>query len=107
MLMIDLIFKRFNFKDSYLYLIFFFTFIVISYYHLNSGFYMSPDSHRFSRWADELIRFDFNLYKFYLIEKDFHRPHLFFFSVPVLLIAVCKFIFVNEWQFAFLVLNLI
>ncbi|MDC3174343.1 hypothetical protein OA868_01030 [Candidatus Pelagibacter sp.] len=68
---------------------------------------MSPDSNRFSRWADELIRLDFNFYNFYSIEKDFHRPHLFFFSVPVLLIAICKLIFFNEWQFAFLVLNLI
>ena len=107
MLMIDLIFKKFNFKVSYLYLIIFLSFIVISYYHLNSGFYMSPDSNRFSRWADELIRLDFNFYNFYSIEKDFHRPHLFFFSVPVLLIAICKIIFFNEWQFAFLVLNLI
>lgn len=107
MLMNNFIFRSFNFKNSYLYLIIILTFIVISYYHLNSGFYMSPDSHRFSRWADELIKLDFNLFNFYLIEKDFHRPHLFFFSVPVLLIAVCKIIFVNEWQFAFLVLNLL
>jgi hypothetical protein len=81
-------------------------FSLIAYYHLNSGYSMSSDSKRFSRWADDLIRLNFNLYEFFSIDKAYHRPSLFFFSVPVLLIALCKVIFVNEWQFAFLILNL-
>ncbi len=68
---------------------------------------MSSDSVRFSKWADKLIELDFNLYKFYSIDKAYHRPSLYFFSVPILLIAFCKVIFVNEWQFAFLILNII
>jgi hypothetical protein len=68
---------------------------------------MSSDSERFARWADELIKLNFNIFDFFLIDKFTVRPHLFFFSVPVFLIAVCKVIFVNEWQFAFLLLNLI
>ncbi len=81
-------------------------FSLIAYYHLNSGFSMSSDSERFSKWADDLIRLDFNLYEFFSIDKASHRPSLFFFSVPVFLIALCKVMFVNEWQFAFLILNL-
>ena len=81
-------------------------FSLIAYHHLNSGYSMSSDSKRFSRWADDLIRLNFNLYEFFSIDKAYHRPSLFFFSVPVLLIALCKVIFVNEWQFAFLILNL-
>ena len=81
-------------------------FALIAYYHLSSGFSMSSDSKRFSRWADDLIRLDFNLYEFFSIDKNSIRPSLFFFSVPVLLIALCKVIFGNEWQFAFLILNL-
>ena len=81
-------------------------FSLIAYYHLNSGYSMSSDSKRFSRWADELIRLDFNLYEFFSIDKNFNMPSLFFFSVPVVLIALCKVIFINEWQFAFLILNL-
>ena len=81
-------------------------FSLIAYYHLNSGYSMSSDSKRFSRWADDLIRLDFNLYEFFSIDKISKRPSLFFFSVPVVLIALCKVIFVNEWQFAFLILNL-
>ena len=84
-----------------------FCFLLIAYYHLRSGFSMSSDSERFSRWADDLIRLDFNLYEFLKKEKNDHRPSLFFFSVPVTLIALCKIIFVNEWQFAFLILNLV
>ena len=81
-------------------------FLLIAYYHLNSGFSMSSDSERLSKWADDLIRLDFNLYEFFSIDKASHRPSLFFFSVPVFLIALCKVMFVNEWQFAFLILNL-
>ena len=55
-------------------------FILISFYNLSSGVSMSSDSERFSRWADDLIRFNFNLYEFYSLAKDPHRPPLFFFQ---------------------------
>jgi hypothetical protein len=44
-------------------------FSLIAYYHLNSGYSMSSDSKRFSRWADDLIRLNFNLYEFFSIDK--------------------------------------
>jgi hypothetical protein len=81
-------------------------FSLIAYYHLNSGYSMSSDSKRFSRWADDLIKLNFNFYDFFSIDKSVIRPHLLFASVPILLIALCKVMFVNEWQFAFLILNL-
>ncbi len=80
---------------------------LIAYYHLRLGYSMSGDSHRFSRWADELIKFNFNFFEFFSIEKDDHRPPLFLFSLPVFLIALCKVIFGYEWQFAFLLLNIL
>ncbi len=97
---------QWKFGNMLLYIAIIVCFLLIAYYHLNSGFSMSSDSERFSRWADDLIRLDFNLYEFFSIDKASHRPSLFFFSVPVVLIALCKVIFVNEWQFAFLILNL-
>lgn len=100
-------FLKFDFRENHLYLILLFSFLIIACYHLSSGFYMSSDSHRFSRWADDLIRLNFNLYDFFSIEKASHRPPLFFFSLPVILISLCKVIFGNEWQFAFLLLNLV
>ena len=80
---------------------------IIAFYSLNAGFTMSSDSQRFSRWADDLIRFNFNLFEFYSIEKADNRPNLFFFSIPVITMALCKVLFSTYWQFAFLLLNLV
>ena len=98
---------QWKYGNMFLYIAILVCFSFIAYYHLNSGYSMSSDSKRFSRWADDLIRLDFNLYEFFSIDKSYHRPSLFFFSVPVFLIALCKVLFVNEWQFAFLILNLL
>ena len=51
---------------------------IIAFYSLNAGYSMSSDSQRFSAWADDLIKFNFNLFEFYSIDKDYHRPNLFF-----------------------------
>lgn len=98
--------KKFNLKKNHLYLVVFFVFIIIAFYHIRSGYHMSSDSYRFSRWADKLIELNFNFFDFYSIEKAGHRPHLFFFTIPVLSIALCKYFFVNEWQSVFLIINL-
>ncbi len=99
--------NRFNFSKKNLYFSVLFFFLIIAYYNLNSGYIESSDSHRFSRWADSLIELKFNVFDFYKIEKADHRPHLFFFTVPVLLISLCKVIFLNYWQLAFVILNLV
>ena len=97
---------KWKYENKFLYLIILICFSFIAYYHLSSGYSMSSDSQRYSKWADDLIRFNFNFYDFFLIDTIEIRPHLLFFSVPVFLIALCKVLFVNEWQFAFLLLNL-
>ena len=96
-----------RYGNLFLIILFVVSFSIIALYILKTGFSMSSDSERFSRWADDLIRLKFNFYDFFLIEKISLRPHLFFFSLPVSLIALCKIIFVNDWQFAFLLLNLL
>jgi hypothetical protein len=106
MLIKDIFSNKWEHNNKILYLSVLLCFSLIAYFILRSGFSMSSDSERYSRWADDLINLDFNLYKFFSIDKASHRPSLFFFSVPVLLIAFCKVIFVNEWQFSFLLLNL-
>jgi hypothetical protein len=98
--------SQWKYENMLLYIVIIVCFSLIAFYHLNSGYTMSADSKRFSRWADNLIKLNFNFYDFFLIDKSVIRPHLLFASVPVLLIALCKVIFVNEWQFAFLILNL-
>ena len=99
--------NNWKYRDSILFLGILVCFSLIANYHLTLGFSMSSDSARFSRWADDLIRLNFNFFDFYSIDKASHRPSLFFFSIPVLSISLCKVFFVNEWQFAFLILNLI
>ena len=99
--------SKYKYENEFLYVATLVCFLLIAYYHLKFGPVMSSDSERFSRWADELIKLDFNFFEFFSLDKASHRPSLFFFSVPVLLIALCKIFFVNEWQHAFLFLNLI
>ena len=98
--------NNWRYGNTFLFILFILSFSLIAIYILYSGFSMSSDSERFSRWADDLIRLKFNFFDFFLIEKMSIRPHLFFFSLPVSLIAICKVLFVNEWQFAFLLFNL-
>ena len=100
------LFSKWKYENNFLYVSILSCFLLIAFYHLSSGFVMSSDSYRYSKWADTLISFDFNFYKFYIIDKTPNRPSLFFSSIPVLLISLCKVIFVNEWKFAFFLLNL-
>jgi hypothetical protein len=100
-------FTIFELKEKHLYFSIIISFLIIAYYHLNSGFHMSPDSYKFSGWADDLIKSNFNLYDFYFIEKSTNeRIPSFFFTVPILLTALCKAFFGNEWQYGFLLFNL-
>ena len=99
--------NNWKYRNSILILAVLLCFSLIAYYHLSLSFSMSSDSVRFSRWADDLIRLNFNFFEFYSIDKASHRPSLFFFSVPVFFISLCKVFFISEWQFAFLIFNLI
>ena len=103
----NIISNKWKKNDKILYLSLILCYSLIAYYILKSGYSISSDSERYSRWADNLINLNFNFYEFFSIEKASHRPSLFFFSVPVLLIALCKVVFLAEWQFSFLILNLI
>ena len=88
--------NKWKYDNIILYTAILISFSLIAYYILNSGYSMSSDSRRFARWADELIKLNFNFFEFYLIDTIEIRPHLLFFSVPVFLIALCKVLFVNE-----------
>ncbi len=96
----EFIFRIFKLKEKYLYLSIILSFFIIAYYHLNSGYYMSSDSRTFSGMADNLIKLDLNIFDFS------RRVPTFFITIPVSLIALCKTIFTDKWQHAFLLLNL-
>ena len=88
-----------------LYLGVFITFSLIAYYNLNIVVIMSPDSGTYSRWADDLIELDFNLYKYYF-QNTFFTPS-YMYTLPVFLVAISKTIFSTEWQIAFIIFNII
>ena len=105
----SLIKKIFSTKWIYgtkiLYLTIFLSFSLISYYHLFKGFVMSPDSFWYSEAANDLIKLDFNLLKYYF--QNTHTIPSFFYTFPVLLIALLKILFGTEWQNTFMIFNLI
>mgnify|MGYP001281796039 CR=1 FL=1 len=106
---IDLIGKFFSRENKYSFIILCLSFIIsfslISYINLNIGFIMSSDSHAYSRWADELIKLDFNLVNFYN-QNTYYRPN-YIYTIPVFLIALAKIIFGAEWQYAFIIFDLV
>ena len=77
---------------------------LIAYYNFSKGFVMSSDSGQFSRWADDLIRLEFNLYLYYS-QNTFINPN-YIYSIPIILIAILKKFWGVEWQNAYIAINL-
>ena len=96
---------QFKYGNKTLYLSIVICFSLIAYYNLSLGFFMSPDSHDYSQWADDLIKLDFNLYNFYFYNTFFTPSYMY--TVPVVLIALSKFFFGASWQYAILSINFI
>ncbi len=94
-----------KYEKNLLYISIISTFIVIAYYHLNFGPIMSSDSYQYSEWADDLLKLNFNLLMYY--KQDTYIVSHFFYTLPIIFVAVLKFLFVSEWQYAFFVLNLL
>jgi len=89
---------------KYIYISLLLSFSIIAFYHISNGYVMSPDSYTYSRWADELIKLEFNFISYYA-QNTFIAPS-FFYTTPVLIISLMKVIFEAEWQTAFLIFNL-
>ena len=81
------------------------SFSLILSYNLSKGYVMSPDSHGYSRWADELIKLNFNLIAYYS-ENTFIAPK-FLYTIPVILVTFSKVLFSSGWQNMFMFFNLI
>ena len=100
-----LFYKLLNGKKL-LFLSILFTFSVISYYNIRMGpvGITSNDSVYYIRWADNLIDLKFNLLNFY-IQNPFMNS-TYFYTIPVLFMALAKFFFGGEWHNIFLLFNL-
>ena len=102
----NIISAQWKYGYKVLYLAIFISFLVIAYYHYNIGFVMSKDYSTWALSADNLIKLNFNFYNYYIYSKT-NSTLSFFYMVPVSFIALTKLIFVNNWQYAFITLNLI
>lgn len=96
---------QFKYGIKILYLSILISFLLISYYNLKIGFFMSPDSYDYSRWADDLIQLDFNLYNFYFNSTFFTPSYMY--TLPVVLVALSKFFFGANWQYIMLTINFV
>ena len=95
---------KYGYKVLYLAIIV--SFLLIAYYHYNIGFVMSKDYSTWTHSANTLIKLNFNFYNYHISSKT-NSTLSFFYMIPVFLIALMKLIFVNNWQYAFITLNLI
>lgn len=97
--------EEWRFGNIILFLTVLIFFSLLTLYNLNIGSRMSSDSHTFSRWSDNLINLNFNFYLYY-IQNTFGNPN-FMYTIPILLISITKLIFGSEWEYSFMILNLI
>jgi hypothetical protein len=100
----EILTTKWKYGQKLLYLSVLVTFSMIAYYNISIGYVMSPDSFGYSRWADALIKLDFNLYKYHS-QNTFWTPS-YFYTTPVFIVALLKVIFGSAWQHAFLAFNL-
>lgn len=101
----DVFSSEWRYGTKILYLGILSSFSLILIYNLSKGYVMSPDSHGYSRWADELINLNLNL-KAYYSENTFIAPK-FLYTIPVILVTLSKLLFGSGWQNAFMFFNLI
>lgn len=97
--------SEWNCGHKILYLTIFLCSSLVAYYNFSKGFVMSSDSKLFSAWADDLIKLDFNLYLYY--SQSTHINPNYIYSIPVIVIALSKFFFGENWQNTFIIINLL
>ena len=67
---------NYKYGNKILYLSILICFSLITLYNVKIGFIMSPDSNTFSRWADDLIKLNFNFYEYY-VQNTYIRSNIF------------------------------
>ena len=91
--------------------VFYFTiilcFVVIACYNIKIGPLMSTDSIGYSKSADVLIELNFNLLEYYSQKtiSKINPSHIY--TIPVILISFTKYFFGDNWQFIFMIINII
>ncbi len=103
--MYEIFSPKWKYSKLILYFSILLTFSIIAFYNLKTGFVMSTDSNQFSFWADNLIKLNFNIFKYY--EQIKFIAGSYFYTTFIVLISLTKVIFGFQWQNALFTLNLI
>lgn len=103
--MYEIFSPKWKYSKLILYFSILLTFSIIAFYNLKTGFVMSTDSNQFSSWADNLIKLNFNIFKYY--EQIKFIAGSYFYTTFIVLISLTKVIFGFQWQNALFTLNLI
>lgn len=84
---------------------FLFVYTILASVALYQGSVQSPDTGSYSRWADLLISYQFNYYRFYTDIEFFTPP--FFYTLPVTLFAILKLAMNDQWIVGCQIVNLV
>jgi hypothetical protein len=84
---------------------FLFVYTILAAVALYQGSVLSPDTGSYIRWADLLISYQFNYYRFYTDIEFFTPP--FFYTLPVTLFAVLKLAMNDQWIVGYQIANLV
>ena len=82
-----------------------FVFIILSAVALYKGSIQSPDTKSYIRFADHLISHQFNLFSYY--RDTTSVTHLFFYTLPVSILAILKLVMKDQWVAGYLITNLV
>ncbi len=101
----DILSAQWKYGHKVLYLAILISFSLIAYYNLNIGLIMSKDYSTWTFSADSLIKLNFNFYNYFIYSQT-SSALSFFYLIPVFFIALTKSLFGNNWEYAFMILNL-
>ena len=82
-------------------------FLIIAYYNINIGPLIATDSLKYAASADFLIKLNFNLLDYYSQKTISKINPSYIYTIPVILISFTKYFFGDNWQFAFMIINII
>ncbi len=99
--------SEWRYGEKIIYIVLLICFGFISYYNLNIGFIMSPDSQGYSQSADVLVNLKFNLFEYFTQKTISDINPSYIYTIPVVLISLSKIFFGTEWQNFFVIINLI
>ncbi len=96
-----------EYGNKFLYSTLLVCFVIIAYYNINIGPLIATDSIKYSNSADVLLKLNFNLLDYYSQKTISKFNPSYIYTIPVILISLAKYFFGDNWQFIFMIINII